>query len=107
MCTKVGVVDVQLLRLPLHNLQLGPLLLLAVRGGKARKAHANDEGISTLHPFVVVDAKVLVLVVANVFFERKNQRYLRNRHIATHHCETKYIRQNRTENPLEMGGGED
>jgi hypothetical protein len=78
MCTKVGVVDVQLLRLPLHhNLQLGPLLLLAVRGGKARKAHANDEGISTLHPFVVVDAKVLVLVVANVFLERKNQRCMR------------------------------
>ena len=37
MCTKVGVVDVQLLRLPLHNLQLGPLLLLAVIEGEKRE----------------------------------------------------------------------
>ena len=71
MCTKVGVVDVQLLRLPLHNLQLGPLLLLAVRGGKARKAHANDEGISTLHPFVVVTRRFLFLLLRMYFLKGK------------------------------------
>ena len=51
--------------------------------------------------------RFLFLLLRMYFFERKNQRYLRNRHAATHHCETKYNRQNRTENPLEMGGGED